>query len=237
MSETAVITGANRGFGLELARALSERGATVIAGCRTPSTATELAEVASAVLELDVGDEASIDRFAGAVAAELDGAPLDVLVNNAGIDARNLGAADSERDVLVQRPDHVLGQVNVNAVGPMLLSRKLLDHLRRSPRPRIVNVSSQVGSMEVAATVGRDVGYTVSKAALNMVTVKLAQRLTDDGVTVIALHPGHLRTAMGGAAAPMEPAEAAGSVASLIAGLTPADSGTFRRWDGSIHPW
>lgn len=236
MNETAVITGANRGFGLELARALAERGTRVIAGCRTPATATDLTSVA-AVLELDVADEASIDRFVAAVGDQLAGAPLDVLVNNAGIDARNLGATDDERDVLVQRPEHVLGQVNVNAVGPMLLSRKLLDDLRRAPRPRIVNVSSQVGSMEVAATVGRDVGYTVSKAALNMVTVKLAQRLTGEGVTVIALHPGHLRTAMGGAAAPMEPAEAAAAVATLIAGLTPADSGTFRRWDGSIHPW
>ena len=71
----------------------------------------------------------------------------------------------------------------------------------------------------------------------NMVTVKLAQRLAGDGVIVIALHPGHLRTAMGGAAAPMEPAEAAESVAAMIADLTPADSGTFRRWDGSTHPW
>lgn len=237
MSETAVITGANRGFGLELARALDERGVRVIAGCRNPAAASDLAEVASAVFELDVGDEASIDGFVDTVRRELDGAPLDVLVNNAGIDARNLGATDDERDVLVQRPEHVLSQVNVNAVGPMLLSRKLLDDLRRSTQPRIVNVSSQVGSMEVAATVGRDVGYTVSKAALNMVTVKLAQRLAGDGVIVIALHPGHLRTAMGGAAAPMEPAEAAESVAAMIADLTPADSGTFRRWDGSTHPW
>ncbi len=237
MSETAVITGASRGFGLELARALAERGVRVIAGCRNPAAASDLAEVASAVFELDVGDEASIDGFVDTVRRELDGAPLDVLVNNAGIDARNLGATDDERDVLVQRPEHVLSQVNVNAVGPMLLSRKLLDDLRRSPQPRIVNVSSQVGSMEVAATVGRDVGYTVSKAALNMVTVKLAQRLAGDGVIVIALHPGHLRTAMGGAAAPMEPAEAADSVATMIADLTPADSGTFRRWDGSTHPW
>src|SRR5690606_33568852 len=100
------------------------------------------------------------------------------------------------------------GQLQVNAVGPLLLARALLPQLRRSDNPRIVNVSSQVGSMEVGQRVGRDVGYAASKAALNMITIKLATRLRDEQIVVISLHPGHLRTDMGGAAAAMEASDA-----------------------------
>ena len=222
---TVVITGANRGLGLELTRAFAAHGDTVIAGSRKPESATALA--------LEVGDPASIDRFVAAIGDQA----VDVLINNAGIDARNLGATDTERDVLTQPVEHFSGQMQVNAIGPMLLARALLPNLRRSPNPRIVNVSSQVGSMEVAKGVGRDVGYAASKAALNMITVKLAGRLRADGVTVISLHPGYLRTAMGGDAATMDAADAAAQIATLVERLTLEDSGNFLRWDGTIHPW
>src|SRR5215207_1331702 len=222
---TVVITGANRGLGLELARAFAAHGDTVIAGSRKPESATALA--------LEVGDPASIDRFVAAIGDQA----VDVLINNAGIDARNLGPTDTERDVLTQPVEHFIGQMHVNAIGPMLLARALLPNLRRSTNPRIVNVSSQVGSMEVAKGVGRDVGYAASKAALNMITVKLAGRLRADGVTVISLHPGYLRTAMGGDAATMDAADAAAQIATLVERLTLDDSGNFLRWDGTIHPW
>ena len=87
------------------------------------------------------------------------------------------------------------------------------------------------------ATMGRDVGYAVSKAALNMITVKLAAQLRADGITAIALHPGYLRTEMGAANAPLGADEAAERIVDLIDGLTPADSGRFLRWDGTEHPW
>jgi NAD(P)-dependent dehydrogenase (short-subunit alcohol dehydrogenase family) len=224
---TVVVTGANRGLGLELVRAFSDRGDTVMAGSRKPDSAT------ASALPLDIGDPASIERFAAAIGDR----PVDVLINNAGIDARNLGATDTERDVLTQPVEHFIGQMQVNAVGPMLLVRALLPNLRRSPNPRVVNVSSQVGSMEVAKGVGRDVGYAASKAALNMITVKLAGRLRADAVTVISLHPGYLRTAMGGDAATMDAADAATQISALVDRLTLDDSGSFLRWDGTIHPW
>ena len=185
------------------------------------------------VLPLDLGSPGSIERFA----AELGEAPVDVLVNNAGLDARNFGVPDGERDVLQLSGEHFLDEVRVNALGPLLLTRALLGRLRLAYRPRIVNVTSQVASMVVAATTGRDIGYTTSKAALNMITVKLAMRLRDDGVIAIALHPGFLRTDMGGARADLDPAEAAVSIVGLIDGLVPAQSGAFLRWDGSEHPW
>ena len=205
----------------------------MIAGCRNPAAATDLAALTSHVHAVDMGDAASIAAFV----ATIGDRPIDVVINNAGIDARNLGAADGERDVLVQPVDHLMGEITVNTVGPLLLVRGLLPNLRSTSNPRVVNVSSQVGSMEVGAKVGRDLGYSVSKAALNMVTVKLGMRLRNEGVTAIALHPGYLRTDMGGAAAAMEPSEAAASIAALVDGLTIADTGTFKRWDGTTHPW
>jgi len=230
---TVVITGANRGLGLELARVYAGRGDRVIAGCRNPGTADELARLTEHVHALDMGDEQSIAGFIAAIGEQ----PVDIVVNNAGIDARNLGAADSERDVLTQTPQQLIGQIEVNAVGPWLLSRGLLPHLRRSDRPRIANVTSQIGSMEVSQRIGRDVGYAVSKAALNMITVKLAARLRDEGIIAILIHPGFLRTDMGGSAATMEPADAARQIVGTIDGLSIADTGSFRRWDGTVHPW
>ena len=231
--DTVVITGANRGLGLELAKVFAVRGATVIGGCRTPGAADELRAVTEHVYRVDTGDERSIADFVTAVG---DG-PIDVLVNNAGLSAEGLGAAPDERDVLLLSPEHFMGQMRINALGPLLLARGLIPALRRSGRPRIVNISSQVGSMVVGSHTGRDVGYGASKAALNMVTIKLASRLHDDGVVAVAIHPGWLRTAMGGASADLDPTEAAVQIVDLIAGLTVEQSGKFLRWDGSEHPW
>jgi NAD(P)-dependent dehydrogenase (short-subunit alcohol dehydrogenase family) len=234
MTERVVISGANRGLGLELARHHAGRGDEVWAGCRRPAAAVELRELTDHVLALDVGSAASIEAFAAAVGD----APVDVLLNNAGVDGRALGVPDDGRDVLQLSAEHVLDEIRINAIGPMLLTRALLEPLRQSPRPRIVNMSSTVGSMEVAATVGRDVGYVVSKAALNMITVKLAGRLRDDGIIVVALHPGLLRTALGTPRGNLEdPGPAAAEIVALIDGLTPDQSGSFLHRDGTVHPW
>jgi NAD(P)-dependent dehydrogenase (short-subunit alcohol dehydrogenase family) len=232
-SERVVITGANRGLGLELARCYATVGAEVWAGCRRPVEATALREVTEHVHPLDLGSAESIDAFAEA----LGESPIDVLINNGGVDARSFGVADGERDVLQLSGEHFLEEVRINALGPLLLTRVLLDRMLASARPRVINVSSQVGSMEVAATTGRDIGYTASKAALNMITVKLAMRLRDDGLVAIALHPGFLRTDMGGSRADLDPADAAASIVGLIDGLGLDQSGRFLRWDGTVHPW
>jgi NAD(P)-dependent dehydrogenase (short-subunit alcohol dehydrogenase family) len=234
VSQRVVITGGNRGLGLELARRYAERGDEVWGGCRRPEEAAELSELTDYVVELDMASNASIDSFA----VRFGDAPLDVLINNAGVDARALGVPDEERDVLQLGADDLLGEFRVNALGPMLLTRALLDPLRTADGARIVNVSSTVGSMEVAATVGRDIGYVVSKAALNMITVKLAGRLRDDGIIAVALHPGLLRTALGTPRGDLQdPAPAAAEIVALIDSLTPAQSGSFLHRDGAVHPW
>jgi NAD(P)-dependent dehydrogenase (short-subunit alcohol dehydrogenase family) len=234
VSQRVVVTGANRGLGLELARQYAARGDEVWGGCRRPDQAKELGELTDHVLELDMASEASIESFA----AELREAPLDVLINNAGVDGRALGVPDAERDVLQLSTEDFLGELRVNALGPMLLTRALLEPLQQADGARIVNMSSTVGSMEVAATVGSDIGYVVSKAALNMITVKLAGRLRDDGIIAVALHPGLLRTALGTPRGDLQdPAPAAAEIVALIDSLTPAQSGSFLHRDGTVHPW
>lgn len=234
MSQRVVVTGANRGLGLELARQYAARGDEVWGGCRRPDEAKELGELTDHVLELDMASEASIESFA----AELRDAPLDVLINNAGVDGRALGVPDAERDVLQLSTEDFLGELRVNALGPMLLTRALLEPLQQADGARIVNMSSTVGSMEVAATVGSDIGYVVSKAALNMITVKLAGQLRDDGIIAVALHPGLLRTALGTPRGDLQdPAPAAAEIVALIDSLTPAQSGSFLHRDGTVHPW
>jgi NAD(P)-dependent dehydrogenase (short-subunit alcohol dehydrogenase family) len=234
VTERVVITGANRGLGLELARQYASRGDEVWGGCRRPDQAEELRELTDHVIELDMASEASIESFAG----ELGDGTLDVLINNAGVDGRALGVPDEERDVLQMSAEDFLGEFRVNALGPMLLTRALLAPLQRADGARIVNVSSTVGSMEVAATIGRDVGYVVSKAALNMITVKLAGRLRDDGIIAVAVHPGLLRTAIGTGRGNLEdPAPAAAEIVALIDSLTSEQSGAFLHRDGSVHPW
>jgi NAD(P)-dependent dehydrogenase (short-subunit alcohol dehydrogenase family) len=233
MSERVVVTGANRGLGLELTRVWTDRGYDVVAGCRRPADAAELAETGATVLEVDTGDASSIAAFA----ASIGDAPVDILVNNAGVDARAFGVAGDRRDALQVDGEVVLDVMRINVVGPMLVTRSLVPNLRAAGGARLIDVSSQVGSMEVGRNVGRDVAYTASKAALNMVMLKFAGLLEADGVITIALHPGHLRTAMGGPNAPLEPSEAAARIVDTIDGLTPDQNGSFLRWDGTVHPW
>lgn len=228
-----VITGANRGLGLALTRVWTSRGDDVVAGCRRPSEAVELAETGATVLPVDVGDEMSIDSFAAAVGD----APVDLLVNNAGVDARAFGVEDGARDALQVSGDRFLDVVRVNAVGPLLLTQALVENLRAADGAKLVNVSSQIGSLEVSQRIGRDVAYGASKAALNMITVKFAGLLRSDRVIAVALHPGHLRTDMGGPAGELDPAEAALLVVATLDALTMDDTGSFLRWDGTLHPW
>jgi len=223
-----VVTGGNRGLGLELARAYEAGGHTVIVGCRSPAGVT-----VGEAHPLDMGDEASISAFAAAVGDR----PVDVLVNNAGLDATGFGTPDSARDAMQLSGETFLAVMRVNAVGPMLLTRALAPNLRAASGAKVLNISSQVGSMVVAQRMGRDVSYTSSKAALNMITVKFASLLKGDGVTVVAMHPGYLRTDMGGPGADLDPAEAARTIVATVARLGLDQSGSFINWDGSPHPW
>ena len=229
---TVVITGANRGLGLALAKQHLSEGDAVIGGCRNPAAATELLDAGAEVHQLDTGSGESIAAFGVAVGDR----PVDVLYNNAGIDARAVGAEDGARGALDLTEAQFRTVMDVNVLGPWLMLKALADNLRAAGG-KVVNVSSQVGSIEVAHTIGRDISYTTSKAALNMVTLKESQVLKADGVTVISLHPGWVQSEMGGPTATLDPALSASSIAKLVDGLTINETGSFYQWDGQIHPW
>ncbi len=224
---TYFITGANRGLGLEFARQLSARkGETrIIATAREPKKATELAGFAQEVLPLDAADPGSIEGLAGL----MQGRPIDVLINNAGISSRTnsvetLDAADLERVFAV------------NSIGPMLVTRALLKSLRAGTRKTVFNITSMLGSI-AGNSGGSSYGYRASKAALNMLTVSLSNELRKEGFTCVMAHPGWVQTDMGGSNAPLKPPESIAALLKIIDGLKPEDTGKFFNYDGKILPW
>jgi NAD(P)-dependent dehydrogenase (short-subunit alcohol dehydrogenase family) len=222
---TVLITGANRGIGLEYARQFAARGYKVIGTARDPADAKELAAVADRVEPLDVTDAASV----AALAARLNGAAIDILVNNAGVFDR--------KDVSVDRVDFAMMEqtLAVNTLGPLRVTQALLPNLRAGKRRTIVNMSSQLGSIELSN--GRWYAYRASKAALNQVNKTLSAELAPEGFTCVVLHPGWVRTELGGADATYSAQESVGGLIAVIEKLGPADSGRFYDFEGTRIPW
>ncbi len=215
--EIVLVTGANRGIGLEVARALVAAGDTVVAACRWPDDAGDLKALRDDhpetvhVVELDVDSDESASAAAKEVAAKVD--RLDALLNNAGINPKVEPASPLEINF-----DQMRRTFETNALGPLRVARAMLPLLRKSDRPRIVNVSSGAGSLK--GIKGPDmVHYRTSKAALNMITRQLAFALKDDGITVVALSPGWVRTDMGGPNATLAPEESGSAIARTIKAL------------------
>lgn len=229
---TILITGANRGLGLEFARQYTADGWRVLACCRQPDRATELQQIAAntpdrvQVHALDVSDLTRVDELA----KELSGTPIDVLLNNAGVYGPTkvtLGSVDYEawKDVFL-----------VNTLAPCKLTEALLENVAGSQRKLVACVSSQMGSI-ASNTEGRHYLYRSTKAALNMVVKSLAVDLADRRITLVTLHPGWVKTDMGGAEADLTPEESVRSVRKVLDNITFADSGKFLNYDGSPIPW
>lgn len=230
-----LLTGANRGIALELARQLIGQGHQVWGTARQAEPEAFLALEPAGAVQLDLASEDSIVAALAAVAEQTNA--LDILVNCAGIDCRELGSPEAPRGIF-DVPADIVNELNrINITGPLVTTREALPLLRQGTDPVVLNFSSQLGSMQVASRKGRDAPYCVSKAGLNMVTVKAAAALRDEGIAVVALHPGWVSSDMGGTHAPMTPVESATTIASTLTALTMADSGRFIRWDGSDHPW
>ncbi len=216
-----IITGANRGIGLELVRQMTGRGDEVIAVCRTASP--ELRETGAVIHEgVDVTDAAAVTSFAESLAE----GSIDVLLNNAGIlRSDRLGALDY---------DALRLQFEVNALGPLRFTETLLPTLRDGGKIGIV--TSAMGSIGDNAS-GGSYGYRMSKAAANMAGVSLARDLRHRGISVILLHPGYVKTDMTGGSGNVTPAEAARGLIERLDALTPELSGTFWHAEGRQLPW
>jgi NAD(P)-dependent dehydrogenase (short-subunit alcohol dehydrogenase family) len=228
------VTGAGRGLGHELVKQYLARGFEVHAGCRSDAAAHDLTAQGAIAHLLDVAKVESINQFSASVQEH---GPLDVLVNNAGTDARAFGAGTDHRGPFELSGDHFLEQMRVNALGPMLVTRSLLPALREARPGKVVNLTSQLGSFEVGRHASYDIGYNASKAALNMITARMAAELPADEVIVVAVHPGWVRTDMGGPDASESPEDAGRALVELIDSLGTESSGLFLRADGSQHPW
>ena len=221
---TALITGAAGGIGRELARQLAARGTTVIAACRKPS-----AELAQLPVRVEAGIDLATDAGCAALAARVRGAPLDLVIHNAGVLSEE--SIDSMDDAAVARIRH---QFEVNALAPLRLTALLAAQLARGAK--LVLITSRMGSI-ADNTSGGYYGYRMSKAALNAAGRSLAHDLAPRGVAVALLHPGFVQTPMTGGRGDVDAATAASNLLARIDELTPATSGDFRHANGSPLPW
>ena len=225
MAQTCVVTGANRGIGLELSRQLSARGDTVIGTARDPESASDLAALGVRVEALDVESPKSMAAFS----KKLKGTPIDLLVHNA---AMGVAGPAVERVTAEDVESHF----RVNALGPLLLTQALLPHLRAGARKLVVAISSGLGSIGENST-GGWVAYRIAKSALHQVMRTLSAELSKEGLSFVLISPGWVRTRMGGQEAPLAPEESVRGVLKVIDRLTPKDTGKFFSERGREIPW
>jgi NAD(P)-dependent dehydrogenase (short-subunit alcohol dehydrogenase family) len=235
-SQRSLVTGANRGLGLEFVRQLLARGDRVVATCRQPGKATALNALVGEhpgrlhVLPLDVADPRSIAELARELLlldSDDAGDRIDLLVNGAGV----LHSGERFGKVSAVNLDD---SFRTNAMGPFLLTQALAPRL--ADGARVANITSQLGSIAGTTRFGTP-SYDISKAAQNMATVLLAAALRDRGIVVAALHPGWVQTDMGGAGATVTPRDSVAGLLRVIGGLKASDSGRFLDWRGESLPW
>lgn len=217
---TVLITGCNRGIGLELCRQFSARGDDVIGVCRSPSN--ELREAGVTIIDsIDVANGESI----AALARQLSGRTIDVLVNNAGI-LRSESFGNIDYDVMLE-------QYRVNALGPLRVTEALADNLRSGSKVAIV--SSRVGSID-DNTSGGNYGYRASKTAVNQIGMNLKHEFEALGIAVALLHPGLVATEMTGGSG-IQAKDAAAGLIARIDELSMDNSGGFWHAEGYELPW
>lgn len=225
MSRRILITGASRGFGAALAASLSRQGHQVFAGVRG---SPEKHVGAGTAVELDVTNEVSVRAACAFVAAKVPA--LDLLVNNAAIRTPTVMRPIEEIDF-----DDAARTLDVNSIGPLRVMKIFLPMLRGGRAPSIVNVSSEAGSLGQCWR-DREFDYCMSKAALNMATLLISNYLRGS-VRVVALHPGWLRTDMGGRHAALDPVVVADQVAELIGGESRWPEHPYVDHEGKRLPW
>lgn len=224
-SSTYLVTGANRGIGLELARQLSLRGDRVIATAREPRKTKDLAALDVRVEALDVADRASVEDLA----RRLSGKAIDAVIHNAAIGTAgpkldHLAVADVER------------HLQVNALGPLRVTQALLPNLRAGKRKLIVGITSGLGSVS-ANTTGGWTAYRISKAALNQLVRSMAADLASEGFICIVISPGWVQTDMGGAGATLTPQASVRGMLAVLDGLEPSDTSRFFDEQGREVEW
>jgi NAD(P)-dependent dehydrogenase (short-subunit alcohol dehydrogenase family) len=231
------ITGTNKGLGLEFVKQYLMRGETVIAACRNPHKATILQDLQKTynnkltIVQLEVRDENSRNEAYEEVKKKFH--KIDLLINNAGI--RSGG----------DKRTYLLGELNqediykvfdVNSISPLLISEKMLDLIEKGQNPKIIHISSRLGSIGARTSVF-GYSYCASKAALNMFTKLMSIELKDKEVTILSMHPGHVKTDLGGPHAPIIPEQSVKGMIKVIDSINLEDTGQFFDWQGNKVPW
>lgn len=243
-----LITGANRGIGLEFARQYAEAGEAVIACCRYPEAADDLQALrethpnALTVERVDLLDFSSIDALAG----RLKDTPIDILINNAGaFGPRN----DEATDLFERLQGQLFGNVDyeamvdtikVNAVAPLKLVEVLHGSIKAGEGRKVVYISSSAGSIAGGLAwkaPAVPMIYTTSKCTTTKVAMQTSMVLKHDGIITVALCPGHVKTRLGGPEAMLDVGQSVSALRGLIGGLTMEDNGTFRMFNGETVPW
>ncbi|NHK32067.1 MAG: SDR family oxidoreductase [Asgard group archaeon] len=232
-----LVTGSSRGLGLEFVKQFLERGNTVIATCRNPDKAVFLKEFQTkfpsslTIIQLDVTDEGLRNKAFEQIKRDFDN--LNILINNAGIisgDGKNLYHFGD-----VYKEDF-MKVLQINSLAPLLMSEKFFPLLENGSNSKIINISSLNGCITKRAAKGK-YSYCTSKAALNMISKILSNDLLEKEIAVIALHPGWIKTDMGGPNAPMELVESISLIIDFIERIDISDTGKFLDWKGNELPW
>lgn len=222
----AVITGANRGLGAEWVAQLLEEGWSVYAGYRSEvGRLDSLACEALTIHQLDVRSKDSVNAFAEAAPSK-----IDLLVNNAGVADgrwRNLSEIDDE---------WALEVMDINALGPVRVVQALYGKMSHEGLTKVAMTSSLMASID-DCHMGRSYAYRASKTALNMFTVAMKKEALEHNISFVILHPGWVKTSMGGDRAPVEMPESVEGMRSVVEGLTLESSGRFIQYDGAHLPW
>ncbi|GAB4267149.1 MAG: SDR family oxidoreductase [Methylomicrobium sp.] len=231
--QTILITGANRGLGLEFCRQYAEAGERVIAACRHPDSADRLQELAERypdnvqIEALDVSDFAQIDSLS----TRLSGEAVDILINNAGVYGDKSGHGFGNLDYQTWTSNLL-----INTQAPLKMAEAFLPQLQRGDKKLIVSLSSLMGSI-ADNTSGGSILYRSSKAALNAAMKSLSIDLQEQSIAVLILHPGWVRTDMGGPNGLIDVEESVSDMRDVINDFSIRQTGSFLKYDGSTMPW
>eukprot|EP00658_Telonema_sp_P-2_P070193 TRINITY_DN59783_c0_g1_i1.p1 TRINITY_DN59783_c0_g1~~TRINITY_DN59783_c0_g1_i1.p1 ORF type:complete len:277 (+),score=60.40 TRINITY_DN59783_c0_g1_i1:3-833(+) len=238
-----LVTGANRGLGLGFVRHLLEQGAIVVAACRTPDKADALNELLAGCdksfsVKLDIADPDSVQSAAVEVSTRLGA--LDVLINNAGISSSN----HPNDPILTAEAGDVSNVFSTNVLGTIAVTNGMLAMLRNGSLKKVINLSSQLASIEhcfgIQGRFGGVCSYRISRAASNMAMRTFAGELREEGFVFVSMSPGHVDTDMGSAGGrkpPLTVDQSVGGMLEVIATLGEEDNGSFKQYDGQTLPW
>ena len=228
---TVLITGANRGIGLELVKHYLDHGDRVIGTYRETTSSKELIQMSEnhkdlKILKLDVSSDGSLKDFPN----QLNGAPIDIFINNAGV----FGPRDSSFGNVTEQG--WVAALKVNAIAPLILTQLIIENLRKGSVKKLIYITSKMGSIDDNNGGGSYV-YRSSKTALNAVVKSISVDLASEGIRVALLHPGWVRTDMGGPNGLIDTNTSVSGMIKVINELEESDSGSFFNYDGAIISW